>query len=171
TLCSRCLTKSLPPTGRRRSNLPSWPHPLSSGTVERRSLQGGRAGVGAVRDRGGILAGETRENTMNDKRARELVARERARIDRSLRELNADVTAEEELHQQQTGEASEAGTDLDREEIDLALVADLREALEAVGRAEARIAAGKYGRSIDSGAQIPDDRLEAAPLAERTIEE
>ena len=108
---------------------------------------------------------------MNDKRARDLVARERARIEQSLRELNADVTAEVELHQQQTGESSEAGTDLDREEIDIALVADLREELKAVGRAEARIAAGKYGRSIDTGAQIPDERLEAAPLAERTIEE
>src|SRR2546428_6267794 len=130
-----------------------------------------RAGVRGVRDRGRILAGEAKENTMDDKRARELVARERARIEQSLRELNADVTAEEELHQQQTGEASEAGTDLDREEIDIALVADLREELKAVGRAEARIAAGKYGWSIDSGAQIPDERLEAAPLAERTIEE
>ena len=37
--------------------------------------------------------------------------------------------------------------------------------------AEAKIAAGKYGRSVDTGAQIPDERLEAAPLAERTIEE
>src|SRR5438552_18662807 len=125
-----------------------------------------RAGVRAVRDRRRILAGETRENTMNDKRARELVARERARIEQSLRELNAEVTAEEELHQQQTGEASEAGTELDREEIELALVADLREELKAGGRAEARIAAGKYGRSVDTGAQIPDERLEAAPLAE-----
>jgi RNA polymerase-binding transcription factor DksA len=130
-----------------------------------------RAGVRAVRDRRGILADETGENTMNDKRARELVARERARIEQSLRELNAEVTAEGELHQQQTGEASEAGTDLDREEIDIALVADLREELKAVGRAEARIAVGRYGRSIDTGAQIPDERLEAAPLAERTIEE
>jgi RNA polymerase-binding transcription factor len=108
---------------------------------------------------------------MNDRRARELVARERARIERTLRELNADVTAEGELHQQQTGEASEAGTDLEREEIDIALVADLREELKAVGRAEARIAAGTYGRSIETGVQIPDERLEAAPLAERTIEE
>jgi len=140
-------------------------------TAERRSLQAWRAGVRAVRYRRRILAGETRENTMNDKRARELVARERARIERSLRELNADVTAEEELHQQQTGEASEAGTDLDREEIDLALVADLREELKAVERAEARLAAGQYGRSIDTGAEIPDERLEAAPLAERTIDE
>ncbi len=145
---------------------------VTSGTVERRSvLDCDEPGVRAVRDRRRILAGETRENTMNDKRARELVARERARIEQSLRELNAEVTAEAELHQQQTGEASEAGTDLEREEIDIALVADLREELKAVGRAEARIAAGKYGRSIDTGAQIPDERLEAAPLAERTIEE
>ena len=108
---------------------------------------------------------------MNAKRARELVARERARIEQSLRELNAEVRAEGELHQQQNGEAYEAGTDLDREEIDLALVADLQEELKAVGRAEARIAAGKYGRSIETGAQIPDKRLEAVPLAERTIEE
>ena len=108
---------------------------------------------------------------MNDKRARELVARERQRIEQSLRDVNAGITADAELHQQQTGEASEAGSDLDREEVDLALVADLREELKAVGRAEARIAAGTYGRSIKTGAQIPDERLEAAPLAERTIEE
>lgn len=108
---------------------------------------------------------------MNHKRARELVARERARIEDRLRRLNADVTAEGELHHQQTGEASEAGTDLEREEVDLALVADLREELNATLRAEARIAAGTYGRSIESGAPIPDDRLEAAPLAERTVEE
>ena len=45
------------------------------------------------------------------------------------------------------------------------------EELKAVERAEARIAMGTYGRSIESGTPIPDDRLEAAPLAELTIEE
>ena len=30
---------------------------------------------------------------------------------------------------------------------------------------------GGYGRSIESGSSIPDERLEAEPLAERTIEE
>jgi DnaK suppressor protein len=54
---------------------------------------------------------------------------------------------------------------------DIALVADLRERLAAVERAEARIAAGTFGRSVDSGAAIPDARLEADPLAERTVEE
>jgi DnaK suppressor protein len=108
---------------------------------------------------------------MKTERARDLVARERARIEAGLRRLTGDVAAEAPLHEQQTGEAYEAGTDLDREEIELALVADLREELEAVRRAEARIAAGTYGRSVESGAAIPDERLEAAPLAERTIEE
>lgn len=89
----------------------------------------------------------------------------------SLHGLKADVAAEGELHQQQTEEASEAGTDLEREEIDMALVNGLREELKAVGRAEARIAAGTYGRSVESGAPIPDERLAASPLAERTIEE
>ena len=108
---------------------------------------------------------------MNTEQARELVARERLRIEQSLRDLNVDIADDVELHQQQTGEASEAGADLDREEIDLGLIADLRAELKAVGRAEARIRAGTYGRSIESGAQIPDERLLAAPLAERTVEE
>ena len=53
------------------------------------------------------------------------------------------------------------------EGVELALVVDLREQLAAVGRAEERIAAGTYGRSIESDAPIPDERLAAAPLAER----
>ncbi len=108
---------------------------------------------------------------MDAKRARELVAAERKRIEDGLRRLNADVAGEADLHQQQTGEANEAGTDLDREEVDLALLEDLREELKTVARAEARITAGTYGKSVESGAPIDDDRLEAAPLAERTVEE
>jgi DnaK suppressor protein len=40
-----------------------------------------------------------------------------------------------------------------------------------VDRAEARLAAGTYGISIESGKAIPDERLEAIPTAERTAEE
>ena len=40
-----------------------------------------------------------------------------------------------------------------------------------IGRAEERIALGTYGSSIESGLPIPDEQLEAEPLAERTIEE
>jgi hypothetical protein len=43
--------------------------------------------------------------------------------------------------------------------------------LDAVARAEARLAAGSYGKSVKSGLPIPDERLEADPAAELTVEE
>jgi DnaK suppressor protein len=43
--------------------------------------------------------------------------------------------------------------------------------LAALERAEARLEAGTYGLSIESGKPIPDGRLEALPTAERTVEE
>jgi DnaK suppressor protein len=43
--------------------------------------------------------------------------------------------------------------------------------LAAIERAEKRLAAGTYGRSIASGAPIPDERLEADPAAELTVDE
>ena len=42
---------------------------------------------------------------------------------------------------------------------------------EGISRSEARLAAGTYGLSIESGKPIPDERLEAIPTAERTAEE
>src|SRR5579862_8116403 len=46
-----------------------------------------------------------------------------------------------------------------------------RELLAAVERAERRLAAGTYGVSVESGAPIPDERLEALPAAELTADE
>ena len=71
----------------------------------------------------------------------------------------------------QTGESAEAGSDLQQEMVDQAVAAGLQSELAAVARAEARIAEGTFGLSVESGARIPDDRLEAEPLAERTVEE
>lgn len=108
---------------------------------------------------------------MNEGQARKLVAAERARVEAALAQLTGDVRAEGQLQRQQTGEGAEVGTEVEMEGVELALVVDLREQLAAVGRAEERIAAGTYGRSIESDAPIPDERLAAAPLAERTVEE
>jgi hypothetical protein len=41
----------------------------------------------------------------------------------------------------------------------------------ALQRAEARLAAGSYGRSVRSGQAIPDERLQVEPLAKPTVEE
>ena len=52
-----------------------------------------------------------------------------------------------------------------------AVAEDLQERLAAIDRALARLEAGTYGRSVVSGQPIPDERLEADPAAELTIEE
>ncbi len=105
---------------------------------------------------------------MNDHRAQELVAAERARIEAALAALT--VQAESPLRNQQEGE-SDSGSELATEMVDEALIANLQAELDAVTRAEARIQAGTYGRSTESGAAIPDERLEAQPLAELTVDE
>ncbi len=107
---------------------------------------------------------------MDDRRARQLVAAERARIEAALRDLTGEVSAESDREHEQEGE-SDRGSDLATEMVDDALIVNLQAELEAVARAEERILGGAYGRSIDSGVAIPDERLEADPLAERTVEE
>ncbi len=108
---------------------------------------------------------------MQEKRARELVAHERTRIEGALRELSAEISDEARQGRQQTGEYADGGSRLEAESVSVALADDLRRQLAAVGRAEERLASGTYGSSIESGLPIPDDRLEVEPLAERTIEE
>jgi DnaK suppressor protein len=103
--------------------------------------------------------------------ARELVTRERTRIEALLAEQVSEIRADGSLRRQQTGESEDAASELDSEAVSVALAADLREQLADVERAERRIAQGAYGISVESGLPIPDERLEAEPLAERTIEE
>ncbi len=104
---------------------------------------------------------------MDPARAGELLAAERARIERALTHLGHEDTGEPADEKDPANLASE----LYQDELDTGLADDLREQLAAVERAEARLAAGTYGLSIESGRPIPDERLEALPTAERTAEE
>jgi DnaK suppressor protein len=104
---------------------------------------------------------------MDSDRARELLAAERDRIERALARLGHQDTAEPGDEDDPANLAS----NLYQDELDEGLADDLRGELAAVERAEARLAAGTYGLSIESGKPIPDDRLEALPTAERTVEE
>jgi DnaK suppressor protein len=104
---------------------------------------------------------------MDPERARELLAAERERIERMLVRLRHEDTGEPADEEDPANLASE----LYQDELDDGLAEDLREALAAVERAEARLAAGTYGLSVESGKPIPDDRLVAVPTAERTAEE
>jgi len=104
---------------------------------------------------------------MDPARARELLAAERTRIERALAHLAHQESGEPADEFDPANLASE----LYENELDESLADDLREELAAVERAEARLAAGTYGLSIESGSPIPDERLEAVPTAERTVEE
>lgn len=105
---------------------------------------------------------------MEPERARELLARERGRIEESLAPLESERSLEGDDRIEPGDEDSE---DLYQDEFDEGRRQDLREQLAAVERAEARLEAGTYGLSVESGERIPDGRLEARPTAERTVEE
>ena len=104
---------------------------------------------------------------MDPDRARTLLAAERERIERALARLRRQDDGEpaDEF------EPANLAADLYQDEFDEGLGADLREQLAAVERAEARLAGGTYGLSVESGQPIPDERLEVLPTAERTAEE
>ena len=104
---------------------------------------------------------------MEAERARELLARERERIERAL-----GIHEGEPLDSDHNIEPGDRDSEnLYQDEFDATRAADLRDQLSAVERAEARLRDGTYGISIQSGEPIPDARLEARPTAELTVEE
>ena len=105
---------------------------------------------------------------MEPERARELLATQRARIEKALAVLESGGPLEGSESLEPGDRDSE---DLYQDEFDAGRAEDLRTELAAVERAEARLAAGSYGVSVESGEPIPDARLEAVPTGERTIEE
>jgi len=101
-------------------------------------------------------------------RARELLGRERERIEGALANLRQEEP-EEADDRVEPGDEDDEG--LYQDEFDAGRAQDYRDQLAALERAEARLEAGTYGLSVVSGEPIPDGRLEAYPLAERTVEE
>jgi DnaK suppressor protein len=105
---------------------------------------------------------------MDSQRAQELLARERERIESAMAALNAGGPEESDENREPGDLGSQ---DLYQDEFNAGRSEELREQLAALERAEARLAAGTYGLSIESGEPIPDGRLEAVPTAERTVAE
>lgn len=105
---------------------------------------------------------------MDEERAKQLLAAERERIERDIAASERGGPEESDQRQEPGDYDSEA---LYQDELDAGLVADLKNRLAAVERAEERLAAGTYGLSVQSSEPIPDERLEAHPTAELTIEE
>ena len=106
---------------------------------------------------------------MDEARARELLSAARGRIEHELVELSRRGEDAELAHGDQ--HLADEASDLYDDEFRAGRIDDLRAELRAVERAEARLAAGTYGVSVESGLPIPDERLEAQPTADRTVEE
>ncbi|HEY2182744.1 MAG TPA: hypothetical protein VGH18_01105 [Gaiellaceae bacterium] len=104
---------------------------------------------------------------MDPEHARELLKAERARIERGL----AQAAHEDDGEEVDVADPGNLASDLYQDEFDEGLRDDLGAQLAAVERAEARLAAGTYGRSVQSGEPIPDERLEVVPTAELTVDE
>ena len=105
---------------------------------------------------------------MDQDRARELLAAERERIEQALAGLESQGPEESD---DQVDPGDRGSENLYQDEFDAGREEDLNTQLAALGRAEARLEAGTYGLSVESGEPIPDGRLEAVPTAELTIEE
>jgi len=107
---------------------------------------------------------------MDEERARTLIRAER---DRAQSLLAGSVSAGEQdrAAEREVGDVADVAEPLAAEGVDDAVTATLRARLEALDRAERRLQKGTFGRSIRSGRPIPDERLEADPAAELTVEE
>jgi DnaK suppressor protein len=102
---------------------------------------------------------------MDSDRAHKLLAAERERIEHEIAELGPEAPDDRDEPGDRDSE------NLYQQEFDAGRAADLQNQLAAVERAEARLAEGTYGLSVESGEPIPDGRLEALPTAERTVAE
>lgn len=107
---------------------------------------------------------------MDDGRARNLIESERSRVAALL----AETTCEARLDRSTKDEpcdVDDRAAPLTAEGVDDAVTTALLLRLEALDRAERRLDAGTFGLSVRSGRSIPDERLEADPAAELTVDE
>jgi DnaK suppressor protein len=105
-------------------------------------------------------------------RARSLLIAERDEVQDLLKDTEESGREDRQAEvDSEAGDIEDAAQPLTAEGMDDAIAESLRNRLDAIGRALHRLDEGTYGRSVRSGAPIPDERLEADPAAELTVEE
>jgi len=107
---------------------------------------------------------------MDEQRARALLETERTEV-LDLLKGTEEAGQQDRESGLEIGDSADAAQPLEAEGMDDAIEESLRDRLGALDRALARLDSGIYGRSIRSGVPIPDERLEADPAAELTVEE
>jgi DnaK suppressor protein len=109
---------------------------------------------------------------MDQDRARTLLRTERDDVQSMLKDTEAAGQQDREsVLDSEAGDISDSAQPLTAQGMDDAIAESLRTRLAVIDRALHRLDDGTYGRSTLSGQPIPDERLEADPAAELTIEE
>jgi RNA polymerase-binding transcription factor len=105
---------------------------------------------------------------MDVEQARALLIAERSQVQQLVADLD---TARADDHEAERVTGDYPAQSLAEQGVDDATAAGLRDRLSKLDRALQRVEDGSYGRSIRSGLPIPDERLEADPAAELTVQE
>jgi DnaK suppressor protein len=107
---------------------------------------------------------------MDTAKAKALLRAERVRTQQLVEDIE-ERGQSDRVAANQPGDMSDSAEPLTGQGTDEAVLTELEGHLAAIDRAEKRLEDGTYGYSVRSGLSIPDDRLEADPAAELTVEE
>ena len=107
---------------------------------------------------------------MDESVARQRLTAERAEVTQLLRDAESAATQDRDS-EDEPGDYADAAQPLTAQGMDDALAEGFRDRLAAIDRALKRLDDGTYGTSVRSGVPIPDERLDADPAAELTVEE
>jgi len=107
---------------------------------------------------------------LDHEEARTRLLAERAEVTGLLADAERSGWADRDA-ERETGDIADPAQPLTAQGEDDAIAESMRDRLAALDRALKRLDDGSYGRSVRSGLPIPDDRLEADPAAELTVEE
>ncbi len=108
---------------------------------------------------------------MDIARAQELLTAQRQELTDLLGRNQSAAAQDRDAEDERGADIDDPAQPLTEEAVDDAVSTSIRERLDAVDRAERRLADGTYGKSVLSGEPIPDERLEAEPTAELTVAE
>jgi DnaK suppressor protein len=107
---------------------------------------------------------------MDQSLARQRLTTERAEVAQLLKGAESAGVQDRES-EDEPGDYADAALPLTAQGMDDAIAEGLRDRLDTIDRALKRLDGGTYGKSVRSGVPIPDDRLDADPAAELTVEE
>jgi DnaK suppressor protein len=108
---------------------------------------------------------------MDEGVARERLLAERAEVSQLLKGAVSAGEQDRETEIDETGYYADAAQPLTAQGMDDAIAEGFRFRIATIDRALKRLDDGTYGKSVQSGDPIPDERLDADPAAELTIEE